>query len=469
MRPIDSLLDRFHELERQEIYFSDLKSLNDPMEGFMRFFWKGDRIVWENFLKHYILCLEQVLLIARLVEDERGISLDDIPVFKTIEDFPTKEYREAFDSICTSFLEKGSVKRYLDFLCLRGTPINSEELLGHLMNLHLLALDSVLQEHKNLGFGRTDIPKEFSSINFDEMFKAWEENREEIEKDPILVKAIFDAQLHVHQQMALIYTFNQHEEKRSHIMRFVLFEFTEAFVTRIRELAYPHAYVACFLTDCSEPSLWGYYADGHKGACLKFRNLLGSNVNRLRLNTIVGRGNGPIHGSQEFPIEKVRYSLKYPAIDFFRSLGALPFPKLDKYWYSDKSGNKSVCANQFISEKARHRWRKQYWKQHSRCLTVKLPGWRKEKEGRIVLVDFMQTHTTADQRKLKYDFVDLDGIIFGYKSRIEDKVRIMKIVEKKCAELKRYDFNFYQAEPDEKTGKMRIAKLDLLKIQPPNV
>jgi hypothetical protein len=469
MRPAINLLEKYHELDRQEIFFSDLKSLNDPMEGFMKFFWKGDKIVWKNFLKHYLLCLEQVLVIASLVEDEKTVSIDDIPVFKTIEDFPTPRYREGFASICTSFLEKASVKRYLEFLCRRGTPINSEELVCHLKNLHLLALDSILQTHKDLGFSKTDIPKEFSSINFTDMIDVWENNREEIEKDPNLVNALYGAQLHVHQQMALILAYNQHEESRSQIKRFLLFEFTEAFVTRVRELAYPHAYVACFLADCSDPSLWGYYADGHKGVCLKFRDSTGPDVNRLSLNTIVGWGSGPIRGNQEFSVQKVRYSASFPPIDFFRSLGSLPLANLDKYWYSDGSGKQSVCAEQFASEKKRQKWHERYWKQHSKCLTVKLPGWKKEKESRIVLADFMRSYVEDEQRKLRYDFNDLEGIIFGYKTSIDDKIKIIKIVERKCEDLKRNDFNFYQAEPDERTGKMRISKLDLLRMQPSNI
>lgn len=49
-RTADSLLDRFNELERQEIYFASPTELNDPMEGFKDIFWQGDDIVWKNFL-----------------------------------------------------------------------------------------------------------------------------------------------------------------------------------------------------------------------------------------------------------------------------------------------------------------------------------------------------------------------------------------------------------------------------------
>jgi hypothetical protein len=60
MRSIEKLLG-YNELENQEIYFSPLEDLNDPMEGFIDFVWKGDEILWENFLKHYVLCFEHVV------------------------------------------------------------------------------------------------------------------------------------------------------------------------------------------------------------------------------------------------------------------------------------------------------------------------------------------------------------------------------------------------------------------------
>jgi len=56
-RPTSALLGGFHELENQEIYFAPARQLNDPLEGYKDLFWRGDEIVWKNFLRHYILCL----------------------------------------------------------------------------------------------------------------------------------------------------------------------------------------------------------------------------------------------------------------------------------------------------------------------------------------------------------------------------------------------------------------------------
>lgn len=58
-RAVHALLDGFHELENQDIYFSPPEQLNDPLEGLMDVFWRGDVIVWTNLLRHYLLCLLQ--------------------------------------------------------------------------------------------------------------------------------------------------------------------------------------------------------------------------------------------------------------------------------------------------------------------------------------------------------------------------------------------------------------------------
>src|SRR5258706_3435777 len=56
-RPAGAVLDKYEELARQEIYFSPPEELNDPMEGYKDVFWLGDRIIWRNLLRHYLLCL----------------------------------------------------------------------------------------------------------------------------------------------------------------------------------------------------------------------------------------------------------------------------------------------------------------------------------------------------------------------------------------------------------------------------
>jgi hypothetical protein len=68
-RNINNLLG-FEELQKQTIYFAPPEDLNDPMEGFRNLFWSGDKIVWKNLFKHYLLCLEHVSLLLILNGEE---------------------------------------------------------------------------------------------------------------------------------------------------------------------------------------------------------------------------------------------------------------------------------------------------------------------------------------------------------------------------------------------------------------
>lgn len=80
-RRTHSLLEGHKELENQEIYFSDVASLNDPMEGFREYFWAGDTIIWVNFFKHYLLSLEHICMLAYLSEEGESLDAKDISVF----------------------------------------------------------------------------------------------------------------------------------------------------------------------------------------------------------------------------------------------------------------------------------------------------------------------------------------------------------------------------------------------------
>jgi hypothetical protein len=54
----------FNELEKQEIFFAAPESLNDPVEGYLDIFWSGDKIVWTNLFKNYLICLMNCHLLA---------------------------------------------------------------------------------------------------------------------------------------------------------------------------------------------------------------------------------------------------------------------------------------------------------------------------------------------------------------------------------------------------------------------
>lgn len=90
-------------------------------------------------------------------------------------------------------------------------------------------------------------------------------------------------------------------------------------------------------------------------------------------------------------------------------------------------------------------------------------GEESENEYRLIVTNMLDDFDTVKSRKLKYDFNSLEGIIFGIKTATEHKLKIMKIIDDKCAKYNRTDFNFYQAYYSKETGKIEYELLSLIK------
>jgi hypothetical protein len=145
-------------------------------------------------------------------------------------------------------------------------------------------------------------------------------------------------------------------------------------------------------------------------------------------------------------------------IDFFRSIGRLPLPTLYSQWYASESGEISICAAEMRANE--EEWRSQYWKDFPNTISTKLDEWSYEEERRLVLFSIAHgCFEDVNNRKLKYDFSDLSGIIFGMGTKLEDKVKIIKIIKEKCVKYGRRDFDFYQAFYNRDTGKIEVNLL----------
>lgn len=228
---------------------------------------------------------------------------------------------------------------------------------------------------------------------------------------------------------------------------------------------YGEWYVACFLKDYKNPSLWGYYGNGHHGVCLKFKtNLNSENDLSINLYQIVGMGGTKehsklIYNNAKTPFYKIKYNQKYPEINFFRSLGVLPLPRLYEQWYMDENKCISSCASIFQNEEE---WRKKYWDIFSECITTKLGDWIHEDEYRLLLTPMSIDFSDPTRRTVRYNFSDLEGIIFGINTSTEHKLRVVEIILEKCKKEDRKDFKFYQAYYCKETGKIEASELDYL-------
>ena len=179
--------------------------------------------------------------------------------------------------------------------------------------------------------------------------------------------------------------------------------------------------------------MWSHYGDQHRGACLIYDEL------------DFGRGD----------VRKISYTPRPPSIYFFEEIGTLTEEELLKTWYEDEQGNRTKFASHLDPGNI-DAWRRRRLENLYRSITWKSSDWKHEQESRLVLVDTLDgDHEDPVSRRIRYEFNDLKGIIFGIRMTDEDKIAIMDVIEKKCREHKREDFRYYQAYYSERDGSIK--------------
>lgn len=466
-RPTDALLDRFQELERQEIYFAPPKELNDPLEGFKDLVWSGDRILWENLLRHYLLCLIHATMSALISGPDHTFGEMESFVFANESLLPTPEYGELHRCVCEDFFKHEDAAALPELFAVRGSPIRRDELTTYLRLLHQHALNTVLahlEKTARLPTRPADDPlrvastKQIAVRSVLESMKVLE--REHPDK-PDIAEVMSSISVISAIQQDLILEYNGISLKRGAAWKTLISEFPRRHVSALEQLLYSDWYTASFVAEPTDASIWGTYANGHQGVCLKFRATASTDGKpTLKLRQICGSNGAPIYGDVAHEFKQVEYSSQFVEVNFFRSLGRLTMPML-RHWYRDAVGTPSTSVADILSES--DSWRKQYWEQRMTAMTTKLADWAHEKESRLTLTgssDFSEKST----RKLQYHFSDLQGIVFGMNTPTSDKLRIMKIIEGKCRKEGRNDFEFHQAHYSRRAGKMEISKMNLIKF-----
>jgi hypothetical protein len=159
-RPVSAILDKYEELAKQEIYFSPPEELNDPMEGYKNVFWSGDRIVWQNLLRHYLLCLLQTATPCIVMGPEFDRTLLKTIVFSAFDNLPEAPVRAIYQGACDAFLADPQIQTLIDALTNRSTPVRRDELTHLLRAIHPFALTVLFK-----GLKRQGVPRRFFVIS----------------------------------------------------------------------------------------------------------------------------------------------------------------------------------------------------------------------------------------------------------------------------------------------------------------
>jgi hypothetical protein len=472
-RPLKHLLAK-DELKNQEIFFAHPNQLSDPMdpmEGLRDIFFQGDKIVWKNLLRHYIVCLDRACSLLAIGGEDHALEWKHLPVLHFTDPYVTPQYKALVDEVVATFFAEPAVQSYLEYLPDRPRRIRSNELAFHLRALHLLAVTSIygVYEKRNLVAPQT-IPAQLpgllrqgiqASIKQFEHLKRLEVEEKEAEA---MIAALFTAARQMNSQLELLNKYNRDFDARKINKNFVFVSFCDNYVSQIESLVYPEWYTACFTSECSDSSVWGTFSYGHTGVCLIFKVTERYNRPTLRLHRVNGLNSaGPTFGYVDHEFFEVRYGVKPVEVDFFRSLRRLPIPMLKKYWFYDETGQRSPTGEEVLTLENESTSR--YWDNFNYSVTTKLEAFKQEKEHRLVIPATMLDYSDENLRKAKYEFADLEGIIFGMKTPEKEKIEISRIIEDKCRSSGRFDFKFYQAAYSRRTGKIEHAEMGLLKFK----
>ena len=451
-RSMDALLGPRAEHEDQYIYLSSPPELNDPMEGYKDVFWRGDPVLWENLLRHYLLALLCSTAQCQLMDDA---SFEEPRIAATLceDDLPTAAFRNIYQDCCDRFFASGAMSSVPGRLSALACPLHTHGLKLILSLLHLGAFGCVAASMQRAGLvpaGWGEQPTSAATDELVELIDALGRSSREIEQGELEKLAFAFNQ--VQEQEAVRCTFGFGSEastidtkKKVHL----LFSFPHAYVRAISDtLIHPEWYVACFSEHCDDASMWANYADQHRGAALIYRvehDAAGRPY--LPLSVVTGCTSSRadptprfLKGPARALLHPVSYTNKAPEIDFFQCLAMLPRQQIVQRWHSSTAGVRSSLPIEMLDDEAG--WRKRLWNSFNTMATTKLRDWSHEREHRIVLPDGLGM--LKEDRKAEYNLSHLSGVVFGLRTSMTDRLAMIKVLQRKCEAAGRSDFKFYQ-------------------------
>ena len=437
------------ELENGKFYFAEPEELNDPIEGYLKIFWQGDKAAWEGLLKNFVCSLfynlQTHLLMARNFDGGQRNFLHDSDKVMLINfgQFANSPLNKIFAELGEKFLSEESVQKVADFYGNGNIKSCGKEAEFILRSVIDAACHLCVKKCKSLGL----IPKTFEENFFDVAYEiSFEdlkhvgdaERRRQIEK---IENLNYDAT----ESGLLALKFNRRDvydsnyEFKQYLLQVKIF-FPRIYVEQLKKIMYPNGYVVCFSTTPTNSAMWGNYADNHKGICFIYEteNFGGREVINFA------------HKSLE--VKPIKYAEQIIERNFFETLKHLDFLQAED-WLTGAGGIKSCkLAEDDSAGEYDDIYREKFYR--------KTLDWRHEREYRIFLPDRFYRYGDKYSRQLKYDSAALRGIIFGLRTTLDDKLELIQKLLRLRKSVR--DFEFYQAEFDDETQIISVREKFLL-------
>lgn len=422
------------ELEDQYFYFTSPDQQNDPMEGYLECFWKGDDIAWKGLLKNYIWQLFRARMTCAC-----NVKLAQIQnlFFERSSSFSDNDNMSMLRvQLENEFVDDEQIDRIVHQITSLKRELLSEELILVLTIIHPIAVKKVevlLQCSMELSdeglicqLCEEEIKRKENLINDIGLIFS-----------NVVNPSMHQEQLRVYANSILIQGFLktaiQGNGNNQDLFRFLWSDFPRCYVEAMPRLTFPNWYCVCFNNNISSPALWGYYADRHYGACLMFDYQKDQDV---RLRSLAREQPKFLEIGR---VEQVLYGINPPKVNFFLTLGELWEDEREHWLIHHGKQSKILDVLRDNIEMYRNMMDATNMKRFLRKSTA----WKQENEYRVVLSDYWDNH--QEDRKYQYDFTDLKGIIFGIRTPLARKREIIDIILQKCKEHHRKDFQFYQA------------------------
>ena len=439
-----TIKNALRELENGTFYFAEPKELNDPIEGYVKIFWQGDKAAWQGLLKNFVCSLFYNLQTYLLMEQNFGNrqknyneDFKNRAVIINLHQFGTSPLNKIFNRLTEEFLSKNSVQEVVNFYGNGNIKCSGKETEFILQSVVDYACHLCVKECKALSLIRSDFDENFFDVAYEISFEELKNLSDNERKQKIDEIENFNGDAMESGLMAL--KLNRHNvtdsnyEIKQQILNLKIY-FPRIYVEQLKEIIYPAGYIVCFSETPTNSAMWGNYSDSHNGVCFIYEteNYLG----REFIN----------FGKKSLEVKSMKYDEQIIEQNFFDMLSHLNFLDVED-WLTGLKGVKSSKLNESdIADEYDDIYCEKFYR--------KTFDWYHEKEYRIFLPDKFQNYSNKFSRTLNYDLKTLKGIIFGLRTTLEDKLELIQ----KLVRLRKsvHDFEFYQAEFDDDTQKIYV-------------
>ncbi|MCC8089511.1 MAG: DUF2971 domain-containing protein [Rikenellaceae bacterium] len=458
-RSIESALT---EIENCTFHFAALDELNDPIEGYVRLFWKGDKAAWEGLFRNYVCSLSQAIDLWLLHGNED--ILHHKSLITDIHRFDNVPLGEILEDIGDHFLMDGGIQKLASFYGDNHLKAWEEELRLIFHSIHNKAFALCIQKKLERGGISEEMGNVLQKVFSKEFPFPFEKMEAELQDEAQRSQIAKNLETVIEDSVELYYIqigfrdegflYGRRGDRKdadteARLRRnwmAVAADFPRIYVNELKEIIYPASYVVCFSRKNDDSAMWGNYADHHRGVCLIYKT---EDSNKMVLR---GRHRIPMS------VRPIKYEGELIECNFFETLGCLPRKQIVS-WLTGTEGISSV----YDAYSPDDEWRERYWNVYAAKTYRKLKAWKHEEEYRVALTDTFYEYSELEGRNLKYDPKILRGVIFGISTSEYDKKRIMEKLRIHMEELA--DFKFSQAEYDGEAQKIIVREKKAWKLK----